>query len=57
MVPVIDDVSEHEEHPPYEFEDQVVTGEASTRHTAGGNMLRRRTNAAMQEAREMSFRT
>ena len=57
MVPVIDDGSEHEEHPPYEFEDQVVTGEASTRHTAGGNMLRRATNAAVREAREMSFRT
>ena len=34
MVPVINDGSEDEEHPPYELEDQVVTGEASTRHTA-----------------------
>ena len=53
-VPVIDDGSEDEEHPPYELGDQVVTGEVSTRHRAGGDMLRRTTNAAVREARESS---
>ena len=53
-LPGRDDGSEDEQHPPYEQEAQVVTGEVSANYTAGGDMLRRTTNAAGREARELS---
>ena len=52
-IPVRDGAAEQELHPPYELEAQVIADDASTRHTAGGSMLRRTTNA-IREARDQS---
>ena len=52
-VPVMDN-SDEELHPPYEWEAQAVPEETYTRHTAGGDMLRRTTSAAVREIRALS---
>ena len=50
QVPVRDDVSVDDEHPPYGQDEQMTPGEEPVRHTAGGDMLRRTANAALNEA-------
>ena len=52
-IPVRDDEADQELHPPYEREAQVIADDVSTRHIAGGSMLRRTTNA-IREARDQS---
>ena len=52
-VPILDDTSVDEEHVPYDFE-QLGSGEVPSRHAAGGDMLRRTTNAAFQETGDQS---
>ena len=48
-VPVREDASVDDEHPPYDME-QIPLGENPGRHTAGGDMLRRTMNAAARES-------
>ena len=48
------DNSDEEVHPPYEREAQAMPEETSTRHTAGGDVLRRTTSAAVREIRALS---